>query len=143
MESFLGGVLIGISAALFMYFNGRVLGISGIVGPLFEETPKSDRVWRLSFLTSMILSGLLARFFLSDSVQTKVFGVWPDSIPKNEWLIIFVGGLLVGFGTRLGSGCTSGQGVCGISRGSMRSITSTIIFMVSAMVVVYLKKEFF
>lgn len=120
-----GGVLIGLSASLLLLLIGRVAGISGVLFGLLVRTP-GDVAWRALFLLGLLLSGLVAAWFLPASLG--------DS-PRGLWALAIAGGL-VGFGTRLGGGCTSGHGVCGISRLSGRSLVATLVFIVtgSAMV---------
>jgi uncharacterized protein len=124
--SLIGGVLIGIAAAMFLLLNGRIAGISGILGGLLDW-PKGDAGWRVWFLAGLLVSPLLYRVL----IERPTIVVETDT----GWLI--VAGLLVGFGTRLGSGCTSGHGVCGISRRSRRSLIATAVFMVAGMASVY------
>ncbi|MES2642322.1 MAG: YeeE/YedE family protein [Myxococcota bacterium] len=115
----LGGALIGASASAMLLLEGRVAGISGIVGGLF--TPKADDIgWRLAFLGGLALAGIGAAFIAPGSMAVE--------IDREPWMLV-VAGLLVGVGTRLGSGCTSGHGVCGLSRMSPRSLASVITFM--------------
>ena len=114
----LGGLLIGISASMMLLCYGRVAGISGIAGGLF--TPSDRLKERLLFLGGLLIGGAI------------MFAVFPQSfeITTNRGVAITAAaGLLVGFGTRYGSGCTSGHGVCGLSRGSIRSLTATMVFM--------------
>ena len=119
-----GGALIGLSAAILWVGLGRIAGISGILAGL--RMP--DRGWRMAFLAGMIAAPLLYRL---------AGGATADpTIATSAWVVI-AGGLLVGFGTRLGGGCTSGHGVCGIARLSCRSIAATAVFMAAAMVTVY------
>lgn len=128
--SLLGGVLLGLSAAMFILLNGRVLGISGILGGLM--TPKTgDTGWRLSFLL-----GLLAAPLVYALIATPV-------VPRIDagWGLLVLAGLLVGVGTRYGSGCTSGHGVCGMSRLSPRSLVATLSFMGAGFLVVYLVRH--
>lgn len=122
-----GGVLIGISVTLLLLFNGRITGISGIKNDLFYA-PKSDRFWRLAFLAGLILGAYIFQLFQPDF-----------NIPRQNYPIILLGlgGFLVGFGTRMGSGCTSGHGICGIARLSTRSIIATITFMATGILTVY------
>ena len=119
-----GGALIGLSAAILWVGLGRVAGISGILAGV--RTP--DRAWRLAFLAGLIVAPLLYRLSGGPSAT-------PDTT-TSAWIVV-AGGLLVGFGTRLGGGCTSGHGVCGIARLSRRSIAATAVFMAAAMVTVY------
>ena len=121
-----GGVLIGVASVLLMVLSGRIAGISGIVAGLL--TPgASDKGWRIAFIIGLVAAPLL---FALAGLPTVV----PD-MPAS-WLMIGVAGLLVGFGTRLASGCTSGHGVCGIARLSPRSLAATAIFMAVAVVTV-------
>ncbi len=130
IESFAGGLLIGLAAALFILFHGRIMGVSGIVGGLLRSS-KGDRSWRLSFLAGLILAPLI----------TKFAGFAPAIRIEQSMIWLVVAGVLVGFGTSLGSGCTSGHGVCGIARLSPRSITATTIFMAFAMLTVWLMNK--
>ena len=130
IESFAGGLLIGLAAALFILFHGRIMGVSGIVGGLLRSS-KGDRSWRLSFLAGLILAPLI----------TKFAGLAPAIRIEQSMIWLVVAGVLVGFGTSLGSGCTSGHGVCGIARLSPRSIAATIIFMAFAMLTVWLMNK--
>lgn len=124
--SLIGGMLIGLSAAVFILFNGRILGVSGIVGGLLR--PKlGDWGWRLSFLFGVLAAPTLWAVFRGPSVSHIEAG----------WGTLLIAGLLVGFGTRLGSGCTSGHGVCGISRLSLRSVAATALFMAAGAIAVY------
>jgi len=119
LASGLGGMLIGAASALLLAFNGRIAGISGIVGSLVSGVPRGDRGWRLACLGGLLLGGLLLGLVLPTA-----FGA-----PPVSWPMIVAAGLLVGFGTRMGSGCTSGHGVCGISRLSARSLVATATFI--------------
>jgi uncharacterized membrane protein YedE/YeeE len=130
LSAAVGGALIGLAATLLMLLTGRIAGISGILGDLLERG-SSDRAWRLAFAAGLIAAPLvlaLGGHALADPVM-------PSSI------IIAIAGLLVGIGTRLGSGCTSGHGICGISRLSPRSIAATVTFMVVAMLVVAIMRH--
>jgi len=127
----IGGALIGLSAFMLMLLVGRIAGISGILaGSLGPD--RSDLDWRLAFIAGLILAPLA--FGLAG------FAVPVPSLP-GSWPVTVVAGLLVGFGTRLGSGCTSGHGVCGIARLSPRSLAATAIFMGVAVVVVALVRH--
>ena len=127
-----GGLLLGVASALFILVNGRILGISGIVGGLLSPL-KGDVGWRISFLLGMAAAPLVASF------------VFPQllSVPRIDagLIALVAAGLLVGFGTRLGSGCTSGHGVCGLSRLSPRSLVSTLTFMSLGFTVVYIARH--
>lgn len=113
-----GGAMIGVASAFLLLIHGRIAGISGIVGSLLQSTTR-DRGWRLAFLGGMGAAGLVASFVAPAAVGASV-----RALP-----VVIVAGLLVGYGTRLGSGCTSGHGVCGISRFSGRSLAAVITFM--------------
>src|SRR5262247_1694524 len=121
----IGGALIGLAATLLMLITGRIAGISGIVGGLIGGA--ADKGWRATFIGGLILAPLVANL--------AGFTLSAPQMPRS-WIVIIVAGLLVGFGSRLGGGCTSGHGVCGVARLSPRSIAATLIFMVTAMVVV-------
>lgn len=125
-----GGVLIGISVSLMLLWNGRVTGISGIIYGLINRTA-GDLGWRFSFVLGLIMGGLTLF-----TLKPEVFGRIPESI---NWTVPLAGAL-VGFGTVLGSGCTSGHGVCGISRMSIRSLTATLLFITSGVLSVSLFK---
>jgi uncharacterized membrane protein YedE/YeeE len=122
----IGGALIGFSAALLMLLMGRVAGISGIFGGCLRPGA-SGRGWRLAFLAGLLLAPL--------SAMAIGFDVPLPAMPAS-WPIVIGAGLLVGFGSRMGNGCTSGHGVCGIARLSPRSITATVVFMAAAMITV-------
>ena len=130
--SLFGGVLIGISAAMLVLLNGRVAGVSGIVGSLLRPTP-GDVAWRVAFIVGLLSATLLA----------TIVGRPPTITVSAGYPLLVVAGLLVGFGTRLGGGCTSGHGVCGISRFSMRSVVATVVFMVAGFVAVYVVRHVF
>jgi hypothetical protein len=127
----IGGALIGLAAVLLMLFNGRIAGISGIADGLVNPRTH-DRLWRLTFIVGLVAAPLAAALV--------GHGVPMPRMPTN-YAIIVVAGLLVGFGTRLGNGCTSGHGICGIARLSPRSITATGVFMIAAIVVVALMRH--
>ncbi len=119
-----GGALIGLAAAAMMLLSGRLAGVSGIVGGLLSFDP-ADRGWRLAFIAGMIAAPLLA----------ALAGVpLPRPAMTSNFALIAAGGLLVGFGSRMGNGCTSGHGVCGFARLSPRSIAATVIFMGAAFI---------
>lgn len=122
----IGGALIGLSAVLLMLSTGRIAGISGIFSGLLNLRGE-DKGWRIAFLAGLILAPVIAGGI--------GYGMAMPVLPAN-WAIIVVAGLLVGFGTRLGGGCTSGHGICGVARLSPRSVAATAIFMVTAIVTV-------
>ncbi|WP_299588892.1 YeeE/YedE family protein [uncultured Microbulbifer sp.] len=124
-----GGALIGLASALLLIFNGRIAGISGMVGSLLESS--SGVGWRLAFIIGLLLAPLAWQLF-SALPPIKIAAGYPTLIAA---------GLLVGFGTRLGSGCTSGHGVCGLSRLSSRSMIATLVFMAAGFVTVYVLRH--
>lgn len=128
--SLAGGILLGIASAMFILLNGRILGISGIVGGLLN--PRSGDVgWRLAFVLGMLVAPTLY-FFIAGPTTVRI---------DAGWLTLIVAGLLVGAGTRYASGCTSGHGVCGLSRLSPRSLAATLAFMAAGFVTVYLVRH--
>lgn len=128
LQSFVGGGLIGGAAALFLLLNGRIAGVSGILGGLLN-TPSGQTVVNAAFVLGLLLGPAL---FMIATGHPPVSRVTAPS------LVIIAGGLLVGFGTRLGSGCTSGHGVCGLARLSSRSLAAVAMFMTVAVATVYL-----
>ena len=122
-----GGLLIGLAASVLLLFNGRIAGISGIVGGLLQRGKAGDFAWRVAFVLGLLLAPLLYR----------LFAALPASRIDAGWPVLVVAGVLVGFGSRLGSGCTSGHGVCGLSRLSPRSLLATATFMGTGFVTVY------
>lgn len=119
LSALIGGALIGLAASLLWLTNGRVAGISGIVGGLFP-LKAGDVSWRLAFLGGLLSVGLVASLWAPSAVATSSL---------RGPLVMLLGGVAVGFGTRLGNGCTAGHGVCGLSRGSPRSLLATLTFM--------------
>jgi uncharacterized protein len=126
--AFSGGILIGLAATMLLLCNGRIAGISGIMGGLINAT-KTELYWRIAFLAGIILGAFLFHQIKPDFYQPR------ENFPV--WLLAF-GGFLVGFGTRMGNGCTSGHAVCGIARFSIRSIAATATFMTSGFLTVYI-----
>lgn len=127
--AFLGGALLGVSAVGYLYVHGKIAGISGLVGQMFNmnQWMQHPEVW---FLLGLFIVPFVYGFF----VQPEI------TLNANPWMMI-VAGLLVGFGTRLGSGCTSGHGVCGISRLSKRSIVATGVFMLAGIITVFIMRH--
>jgi uncharacterized membrane protein YedE/YeeE len=131
IPSLLGGVILGIAAALYVLLHGRILGISGIVSGLLH--PKvSDSAWRVCLVLGLISSPFLAALF---------FGIFPIVEIDADWFAIVIAGLLVGFGAQYGSGCTSGHGICGLSRLSPRSLVATVSFMTAGFLTVFVLRH--
>ena len=126
-----GGILIGIAASMMLLFSGRIAGISGIFGGMLFQQGK-ERAWRLSFVVGLIAGGILLY-----TINAEVF----ENSSGRGILAVNIAGLLVGIGTRIGGGCTSGHGVCGIGRLSVRSIVATVTFVFAGMITVALFKS--
>ncbi|ERB63805.1 MULTISPECIES: YeeE/YedE family protein [Vibrio] len=127
--SLIGGALLGLSATMLLMINGKVAGISGIVNGVLSPK-RNDLFWRLLFLIGMVSGGALS---------VMVLGIEIPSTESISTFVLVIAGLLVGFGTRLSNGCTSGHGICGVGRFSFRSIVATAIFMVVAALTVYIR----
>jgi len=127
-----GGVLIGVSAALLILLNGRIAGISGILGGLLKPA-KGEIAWRAAFVIGLMGAPLIYMLF--------------SALPRPQidagYVVLVVAGLLVGIGTRYGSGCTSGHGVCGLSRLSLRSLVATLVFMGAGFLTVFVLRHLF
>jgi uncharacterized protein len=123
----LGGVLIGLSASMMLWLNGRIAGISGIVFGAARGAP-GDRGWRYAFLIGLLVAGGITLQVLPHAPPREGFPVW----------LLLLAGMLVGFGTSMGNGCTSGHGVCGLGRLSKRSLVAVLTFMLSAMITVWI-----
>ena len=128
-----GGVLIGISASMLLLFSGRIAGVSGIFGGMLFQQGK-ERAWRLSFIAGLIAGGVLLYI-----INAEFF----ENSSGRGLLAVTIAGLLVGIGTRVGGGCTSGHGVCGIGRLSLRSIVATVTFVLAGMAIVVLVQSFY
>ncbi|MFN0191197.1 MAG: YeeE/YedE family protein [Aestuariivirga sp.] len=127
-----GGILIGLSAVVLMAFNGRIAGASGIFGELFTLNWGDEFRWRLVFVIGMLVGAAWSGLLFFDSSAIAFSGNWPT---------IAAAGLLVGAGTCLGSGCTSGHGICGLARLSKRSLAATCTFMAVAIVTVFVTRH--
>ena len=127
LYALLGGAMIGLASAALMLTHGRIAGISGVAGSLLQPTTR-DRGWRYAFLGGLVASGLVASLVAPSAVGGSV-----RSLP-----IVIIAGAIVGFGTRLGSGCTSGHGICGVSRLSARSIVAVVTFIATGAITVML-----
>jgi len=130
-QSIVGGAIIGLSAIVLLLFKGRVAGISGILSGVFTKS-KWEFLWRAIFLSGVVLGPLLIRP-LDFSLPTEFDMSWP---------VLIIGAFLVGFGSNMGGGCTSGHGICGVGRFSARSIWATVVFMLVAIVTVYVVNAF-
>jgi uncharacterized protein len=128
----IGGIMIGFSAFLMMWMIGRIAGVSGIAAGLISGAGKNNRGWRIAFVAGLIIAGFALQPFASTTV-----------IPVMSPVILLTAGLLVGFGSVLGSGCTSGHGVCGLGRRSIRSLAATLTFMGAAFITVFLLRHVF
>lgn len=131
VSALIGGALIGLSASILLLFTGRMAGVSGIMEGVLSHAGR-ERIWRLLFLLGLIIGAFLYQ------LSNPSFFTPRDGYPV--WLLI-VGGILVGFGTRMGRGCTSGHGICGIANFSIRSIYATLIFMATGIATVYVLRH--
>ncbi len=131
IKALFGGALIGSAVSLMLLWNGRVTGISGIINGVINPV-KGDTDWRIFFVSGLFLGGLFLRLLNPE--------VFINTINQEPWIIVSAG-LLVGIGTIMGSGCTSGHGICGISRLSPRSLAATGVFMIAGMIAVFVFKK--
>lgn len=136
ISAIFGGILIGLSAVWLMSSAGKIAGISGIVGGLFTSK-QGDRFWRVSFVLGMMFSTLILGFIRPDLLDITF-----TLSGQNRLILLIVSGVLVGLGTQIGSGCTSGHGVCGNARLSLRSFIATIVFIITGMITVFLMAQF-
>jgi len=130
IRALVGGMLIGTAATALLVFNGRIAGVSGILGGLVRREP-GEGAWRLAFVGGLVAAGLVLRVVLPGA-----FGPSPASLP-----ILAAAGILVGLGTRMSGGCTSGHGVCGTARLSPRSIVATFVFIAAGAAVVWIVRR--
>lgn len=130
VSGFFGGAVLGLATTLLLVANGRIAGISGILGGVLSPV-RGDVAWRVLFIVGLWAGAL---------IYSLARGALPVEVPTG-WPLIIGAGLLVGFGTRMGGGCTSGHGVCGIARSSRRSIVATLVFMGSAILTVYVTRH--
>jgi uncharacterized membrane protein YedE/YeeE len=131
IPSLLGGMILGIAAALYVLLHGRILGISGIISGLLHPK-QDDRAWRIALVLGLLTAPVLAALF---------FEIRPIVEVDADWIAIIIAGLLVGFGSQYGSGCTSGHGICGLSRLSPRSLVATLSFMGAGFLVVFVLRH--
>jgi len=127
-----GGFLIGCSVLILMVSIGRIAGISGISSGLLEKSAQGGISWRISFLSGLIIGPFILQIFIPATLPFR------DELPLS---LILISGLLVGFGSHLGSGCTSGHGVCGVGRLSIRSIAATCLFMLTGAITIYIVRH--
>lgn len=127
--SFLGGILIGLSATILLLLNGRIAGISGICKSIFQKNNPGDSLWRILFIIGLVIGGFFITYFQGSDLTAKTLNL--------SWIKILLGAVFVGIGTSLGNGCTSGHGICGLSRKSLRSFTATLVFMAFGMLTVF------
>lgn len=130
LSAFIGGLMIGSATVLFMLFNGRIAGISGIVGGLLNPL-KRDVWWRIAFVAGLMMAPLIY----------GLFAALPTIQIDANYPMLVLAGILVGVGTRYGSGCTSGHGICGLSRLSPRSMVATVAFMAFGFITVFIIKH--
>ena len=126
----LGGILIGVASSIILFGLGKIAGISGVFATSFLSNPKHAEKWKYFFILGLLVGGVMMKMTSPELFDYNFIGSLPLTI---------VAGLLVGFGTRLGSGCTSGHGVCGLPRGSARSLVATCTFIIFGIITVYLK----
>lgn len=131
VPSLMGGMILGVAAALYVLLHGRILGISGIVSGLLHPK-EGDRTWRLALVFGLFTASILAAL---------LFEIRPIIEVDASWFEVIVAGLLVGFGAQYGSGCTSGHGICGLSRLSPRSLVATLSFMSAGFLTVYILRH--
>ena len=132
MASLVGGVMIGVAALLLMLLHGRVMGMSGILSGIVRPAARDNVQWRLLFVAGALLGPLAVIYLVGQSV---------DVVPVASGLLLPVAGFLVGLGTAIGSGCTSGHGICGLARLSMRSAAAVGMFMITAVITVYIVRH--
>ena len=127
--SFFGGILIGLAALILMFVNGRVMGVSGILSKLISPASSFEFAWRITFVVGIILAPTILYFITGNTIQFTEFA--------KGWQL-YSAAFLVGVGTAIGSGCTSGHGICGISMLSMRSIIAVTVFLSTAIITVFI-----
>lgn len=133
ISALIGGGMIGLAAALLLLLNGRIAGVSGILGGLLDGRAGGEKGERIAFIAGLLGGPLLAGFAWR----------WPQATVTASIPLLIAAGLLVGFGTRLGSGCTSGHGICGVARLSPRSLAATVLFILAGMAAAYAARHLF
>lgn len=126
-----GGIIIGLAATLLLWFNGRIAGISGIFNGLVTNRKNNDTLWRFLFILGMVAGGFAHQRFVEQSYQPLNAPIW----------LLIVGGIIVGFGTSMGSGCASGHGVCGLGRLSLRSLAAVLTFLSMGILTTYVVRH--
>lgn len=130
LSAFVGGCLIGLASVLMLLFNGKILGVSGIVGGLFQKR-SPEQIWRYAFVTGLFAGGGILSLVLPSAFSFP--------LPRSLFALV-AAGLMVGYGTRLGNGCTSGHGICGLARFSKRSLAAVAVFMGMAFLTVLIRR---
>ncbi|NUS61309.1 MAG: YeeE/YedE family protein [Lysobacter sp.] len=130
LSALLGGVLIGLASTWLLWANGRIAGVSGIVDGIVRRSSWTEWGWRAAFVLGLVLAGGIAMHVVGQR-----------ALSPASWPVLVLAGLLVGYGTTLGGGCTSGHGVCGIGRLSKRSIVAVVVFMATAIVTVFVVRH--
>ncbi len=136
VSSLIGGVMIGLASAILWIGNGRIAGISGVFGQMLppSKKPSNPMIWRILFLSSMVAGGFIASVLLPNLGSNEFNGNSVQLVGNPLW--IATAGLLVGIGTKIGNGCTSGHGVCGLARFSLRSLIAVLVFFATAIIIV-------
>jgi uncharacterized protein len=129
VQGLIGGIIVGLAATMLLWFNGRIAGISGIFNGMITIRRKGDVLWRFLFIIGMVAGGLFHQFLILDE---------PSYQPLNSpiWVLL-LGGVIVGYGTSMGSGCASGHGVCGLGRLSKRSLVAVLTFLSTGILTTY------
>ena len=130
VQGLIGGIIVGLAATMLLWFNGRIAGISGIFNGMITIRRKGDVLWRFLFILGMVVGGVVHQYFILDEPSFKPLGA-------PIWVLI-LGGLIVGYGTSMGSGCASGHGVCGLGRLSKRSLVAVLTFLSTGILTTYI-----